>query len=252
MADQPLTVVPRHGLRREAIVQALIGDIFHGKFSAGQHLVTQELAERFQVSHTPIREALMTLGGIGLLTLQPNRGAVVRELTRRDVRDVCRVRRALECEAVREACGRIDPGLLRSLSREFTKLEGLKGRAGARAVAKARELDSRLHDSIMHAAKNACLTQELGRLKLLFRGLRDNSWDHETTRNDFERLAEEAREHKAIVEGLLAGDRRAAMTAMSRHIMSGITYWTRALPSRDSAAASNGQPPATVTLEALP
>src|SRR5207253_11519126 len=66
------------------------------------------LAARFGVSHTPIREALIELAGIGVVSLLPNRGAVVRPITARDVREVCQVRRALECLAVRQACGRID------------------------------------------------------------------------------------------------------------------------------------------------
>src|SRR5271168_5216366 len=90
-----------HGLRRRTIVQALLTEVFEGRLRAGQHLVTQELAERFGVSHTPIREALIALEGIGIIDLLPNRGAVVRQLTARDIREVCAVRRVLECEAAR-------------------------------------------------------------------------------------------------------------------------------------------------------
>jgi len=57
--------------------------------------------------------------------------------------------------------------------------------------------------------------QGLGRLKVLFRAFRDVSWQQEEERNDFHRLAEEAREHLAIVEGLLAGDSEAAAKAMA-------------------------------------
>ena len=59
---------------------------------------------------------------------------------------------------------------------------------------------------------------ELGRLKTLFRAFRDVAWEHDEARNDYHRLAAEAREHLAIVEALLAGDRQAAVAAMARHI----------------------------------
>jgi DNA-binding GntR family transcriptional regulator len=49
----------------------------------------------------------------------------------------------------------------------------------------------------------------LARLKTLFRAFRDVSWSYARSRNDFRRLAGEAREHLAIVEALLAGDGRA-------------------------------------------
>src|SRR3954452_9727678 len=105
-----------HGLRRQAIVQSLLTEVFEGRLRAGQHLVTQDLADRFGVSHTPIREALIAVAGIGIIDLLPNRGAVVRRVTARDVREICEVRRILECEAVRNACGRADPGQLDALA----------------------------------------------------------------------------------------------------------------------------------------
>jgi DNA-binding GntR family transcriptional regulator len=221
-------------LRREVIVESLLADIVHGRVLAGQHLVTQELADRFGVSHTPIREALIALGGIGLVTLQPNRGALVRQISAREVREVCRVRRALECEAVRGACGRIDRAELEKIRDELPRLRGLNGRANARSITKARDLDSRLHDLIARSARNQFLANELNRLKLLFRAFRDVAWEHDHAHNNFHRLAEEAAEHLAIVDALLTGDRPAAMTAMSRHLISGMKYWTRALPTTDA------------------
>ena len=114
-----------HGLRRQVIVESLLKDIVHGRLVPGQHLVAQALAERFGVSHTPIREALMALVGSGVVDLLPNRGAVVRRLTTVEVREIYQVRCALECEAVRTACGRIDPEELLAV-REA--LRGLIGR----------------------------------------------------------------------------------------------------------------------------
>jgi DNA-binding FadR family transcriptional regulator len=65
---------------------------------------------------------------------------------------------------------------------------------------------------------------------VLFRAFRDVSWQQEEERNDYHRLAEEAREHLAIVEGLIAGDAVAASDAMARHIRTGGRYWGRTMP----------------------
>jgi DNA-binding GntR family transcriptional regulator len=65
---------------------------------------------------------------------------------------------------------------------------------------------------------------------MLFRAFRDVSYVRHEARNDVRRLAEEAHEHLAIVEALLAGDPRGAARAMARHIQSGVKYWSRALP----------------------
>jgi DNA-binding GntR family transcriptional regulator len=227
----PETLNCHHGLRRQTIVESLLADVFQGRVRAGTHLVTQELALRFGVSHTPIREALIMLAGIGILDLVPNRGAVVLRVSPREVREVCQVRRALECEATRSACGRIDPGALRVLEADLKRLATLRPGRGKRFIAEARAVDSRLHDLIALACGNAFLCKELGRLQTLFRAFRDVAWQHDEARNDFHRLAEEGREHLAIVEALLAGDGRGAARAMALHIRSGARYWSRALPA---------------------
>ncbi len=219
-----------HGLRRQTIVQALIADVFQGRLRAGEHLVTQDLAQRFGVSHTPIREALVALAGIGIIDLLPNRGAVVRRVSARDVREVCQVRRVLECTATRNACGRIDLAALDAIARDLRRLQGIRNPSGTRFVEQARAVDSRLHDLIAASCGNNFLAEELGRLKTLFRAFRDVAWQRDEERNDFRRLHEEAHEHLAIVEALRDGDAHAAARAMARHIRSGAKYWTRACP----------------------
>jgi DNA-binding GntR family transcriptional regulator len=220
-----------HGLRRQAIVESLLTDVFEGRLSAGQHLVTQDLAVRFKVSHTPIREALVALAGIGIIDLLPNRGAIVRPVTSKDVREIAQVRRVLECEATRRACGRTDLGELESLAADLRRLVKASAKGGSRFIEEARATDSRLHDLVAASCGNDFLAAELSRLKILFRAFRDVAWAYVTARNDYRRLADEAREHLAIVEALLAGDAKEAARAMSRHIRSGVRYWSRAVPA---------------------
>jgi DNA-binding GntR family transcriptional regulator len=215
-----------HGLRRQAIVASLLADVFQGRLKAGRHLVTRELAGRFGVSHTPIREALIAMAGIGVIDLLPNRGAVVRKVSAREVREICQVRRVLECAAVRRACRRIDPAELKALN------AGLKPADRGRYIERARALDSRLHDRIAASCGNAFLAKELSRLKTLFRAFRDAAWEHDGAHNDYGRLDEEAREHLEIVDALASGDGPAAARAMSKHIMGGAVYWCRLIGDR--------------------
>ena len=226
------------GQRRQSIVESILKEIFQGRLRAGQHLVTQNLAERFGVSHTPIREALVALGGMGVVDLKPNRGAVVRSVTPKDIHEICDVRRTLECAAVRAACGRIDLAELQSLARDLQRLEGVKSPDRPRFIQRARDVDSRLHDLIASSCGNAFLANEIGRLKTLFRAFRDVAWEHDGARNDYRRLAAETREHLAIVRALESGDRREAARQMSRHIRSGGKYWSRACAEADSRGAA--------------
>jgi DNA-binding GntR family transcriptional regulator len=235
------TLNHHHGLRRQTIVQSLLADVFQGRLRAGEHLVTQELAQRFGVSHTPIREALITLAGIGIIDLLPNRGAIVRRVTPHEVHEVCQVRRALECAATRYACGRINLAALHALADDLRRMIARRSRSGTRYIAEARDVDSRLHDLIAESCGNAFLAQEITRLKTLFRAFRDVAWECSEARNDYHRLAEEAREHLAIVEALLANDVRTARRAMARHIRSGARYWSRALPVSANGNGINHQ-----------
>lgn len=214
-----------HGLRRQAVVRFVLTEVFQGRLRAGERLVTQALANRFGVSHTPIREALIELAGIGVVDLLPNRGAVVRRVTASDVREVCQVRRVLESLATRQACGRIDLATLHAVATEIGKLAAAD--RTPETAARARDLDSRLHDLIAASCGNTLLAAEITRLKTLFRAFRDVAWEREEARNDFHRIGVEAREHLAIVRALLDGDAAAARMAMARHIRSGERYWSR-------------------------
>jgi len=227
-----------HGMRRQTIVESLLADVFQGRLRTGEHLVTQQLAERFGVSHTPIREALLTLAGIGIIDLLPNRGAIVRQVSSNEVREVFQVRRVLECLATRCACGRIELYRLHAVAEDLRSLMSATAPRGARFIAQARAVDSRLHDLIAESCGNAFLGKELGRLKILFRAFRDVAWERDEARNDYHRLASETREHLAIVEALLAGEPKEAARAMSRHIRSGSKYWSRVLPDGKAKSAA--------------
>lgn len=241
-ASRPIRILAvDHGLRRQAIVESILANVFRGELRAGAHLVTQDLAERFGVSHTPVREALIALAGIGIIDLLPNRGALVRRVSAHEVREVCQVRRVLECEATRSACGRIDLKQLHELAGELRHLLEARNRTGSRFVAEARTLDSRLHDLIAESCGNVFLAKEIGRLKTLFRAFRDVAWERDEERNDYHRLAEESREHLAIVEALLTNDAKQAARAMARHIRSGVKYWSRALPRTEREKGRKGE-----------
>jgi len=212
-----------HGQRRNMVIASLLGDIFQGRLGAGEHLVIHALAKRYQVSPTPIREALVALEANGILDLVPNCGAIVRKVTAADVREICQVRRALECEAIREACGRIELAKLQELAETFRELQAAR-RPTQRFLARARQADSQLHDLVADASGNRFLAKQIGRLKLLFRAFRDVAWEYE---KDHLRIVSEAGEHLAIIEALLAGDAKAASRPMAQHIRSGSKYWSR-------------------------
>lgn len=224
-----------HGSKRSRIVQELLAQIVQGKIAAGTRLITQNLEKQFQTSATPIREALAELAGIGIIELLPNRGATVREVTRRDIKEVSQVRRALECEAIRLAVGKIDPQELLALKKELKQLVS-KSKTGKRFTQQAQKIDSQLHDLIANGSGNQYLIRELQRFSLLFRSFRDASWAKASPAIERARLIEEAIEHEAIVDALLKGDRRLAVAAMKSHIQSSARYWMTSHPQAPIAS----------------
>jgi DNA-binding GntR family transcriptional regulator len=230
------------GMRRQAIVRSLLTEVFQGRLHAGRRLVTQELAERFGLSHTPIREALIELAGIGIIDLLPNRGAVVRRVTGRDVREMYQVRCILECAATRRACGRIKVAELEELAADLRRFMAAATVSPGRVVHEARRTDNRLHDLIADSCTNAFLAQELGRLKTLFRAFRDIAWEQRDRGAVARRLVEECREHLAVVEALLGNQPKEAARAMARHITSGGKYWSQAIVSAARPAGPNDSP----------
>src|SRR5215216_1118325 len=90
-------------------------DIFRGKYAPGVKLYQEELGKRYGVSRTPIREALNRLAAQGLVIKQANRGALVRRLTRTDLRESYVVRAELEGFAAELAVAAVDEIILARL-----------------------------------------------------------------------------------------------------------------------------------------
>jgi DNA-binding GntR family transcriptional regulator len=117
----PTEPVARGNLRQQVTARLMSG-IFLGRFRSGQRLVVQHLAQTYQASPTPVREALVELATFGLVGLLPNRGAVVQPFGPRRS-EISQIRRLLEAEATRCASGRIPGGDLAALEEELNRLE---------------------------------------------------------------------------------------------------------------------------------
>ena len=79
--------------------------ISSGKLPPGTRLKERDLAERFELSRGPIREAVRALAYEGLVTVRPNRGAVVSSINAEDVLEVYVLRAVLGSVAIRQLIG---------------------------------------------------------------------------------------------------------------------------------------------------
>lgn len=107
------------GLNRETmsdrIRKQLSDDIVMGRYRPGQRLLPAELAETYNVSHIPVREALHSLEATGLVVSEPNRWIYVSRLSPKDLEQVLSVRKSLEALALRQAVDHVTPEVLADL-----------------------------------------------------------------------------------------------------------------------------------------
>ena len=223
------TVKCQHGGRREAIVELILEDIIQSLLSENDRLVTQKLSERYGVSHTPIREALITLSGIGLISLEPNRGAIVRSITEKYVREICDFRSILEKEAVKLACGNISQIQLYSMRERIERLIDVSEGMGVPAYEDARLLDNELHDLIANSCGNSFLCREIHRLKVLFRTFRNVGIKMDQAKYDHRKMVKDSQEHLAITNALIQDDRKDAVKQMGQHVEGAYKHWIQTL-----------------------
>jgi len=212
LAESPLF---DHGSRRERVVREILAGLFTGKYEAGQRMRVESLAEQFEVSATPVREALVELAGVGILDLQPNRGAVLRKFGPIEILELIQVRRILECEAVRCACERFAPFELTQLEQEFALLN-----SAARDecwLEMSRKLEVKFHDLIASRSGSQRLAHEIMRYSILFTALEDARHAKRKALANFSSL-DESEEHLEILRSMATRDPQGAANAMARRI----------------------------------
>ena len=108
----------KHSLS-DQITKILTDDILVGKIKCGSQLIETELQERFDVSRSPVREALLNLENIGLTEIIPRKGAYVKRITKKDVKENFPVRSRLEGLAAREAYSNLNKVTIFAMEKEL-------------------------------------------------------------------------------------------------------------------------------------
>jgi DNA-binding GntR family transcriptional regulator len=196
--------------KKDLVVDIIREGILSGELEPGARLLQDDLAERLQVSSTPVREALRQLESEGILQSSPNRGVRVAEVDLQAVREIYLIRAELEALATRMAVPRLQPGdlvRLRALQLEIEK--NIK----RQELSALRRLNFELHSRIYEAAG-------LPELLKLIRGLWTKfPWD--TLHVLPNRAHRSAQEHGRLIEALEAGNAELAGQRMRAHIESG-------------------------------
>lgn len=193
----------------ELVRRRILDAILANELRPGQLIQTGQLAQRYQVSRTPVREALGTLTRDGVVTVVPYRGYLVREITLEEARDIYYMRTVLEGAAAERAASRITAEQLDALS-ELCAPGELNGQAYTTAFD---EYFNDFHRGIAAAAGSPRLAHALEGLLRDVRRLQSLS-SHPPSPEQIER------EHEEIHAALRSRDPARARAAMDRHIRS--------------------------------
>jgi DNA-binding GntR family transcriptional regulator len=187
------------------MVAALIRElIITGELTAGQQLRQRDLAQRFGVSQTPVREAMRRLESEGLVIGDTHRGFTVVTPDDGPVEENFQIRAALESLGAALAARKIDEAGLAELDRLNEEMRVL-----ADDDARYAELNREFHFTLYQFSRSPLL---MSLMRLLWASLQGGPRVLRTH-------AESARQHDAILDALRAGDADAASALTHQHIM---------------------------------
>ncbi|SFB07449.1 DNA-binding transcriptional regulator, GntR family [Collimonas sp. OK607] len=195
--------------RSESLRETIEEMIAVGEFRPGQHLDETDLAIKFGVSRTPVREALIQLASMGIVVTRPRRGTVVAEIGPRQLVEMFEVMAELEA-----MCGRL-------AARRMSSEEHASLLAAHQACMEARDAhdpdtyfykNEAFHGAIYEGSHNAFLVaqaQSLQRRLRPYRRLQLRVRD---------RLNVSYQEHDGVVQAIIAGDSELTADLLRQHV----------------------------------
>lgn len=184
-------------------------DIITGHLLPRTMLSEQELSQRFGVSRTPVREALIKLAEENLVATYPQYGSFVSPITIAEVFDNQFVREAIECSAIERAIERAGENDAKALMRIMERQVMLEAAGDEETFFQA---DEQLHEYFLKLAGHPQAWRVVVNAKAQLDRVR-----HLTMRMP-KKLSSIIAEHRTIVDRFIAGDGAGAVEAMRTHL----------------------------------
>lgn len=212
MAEPRYLALPsftRRPSMREEVTDVLRGAIVSGEMRPGELYSAAGLGERFGVSATPVREAMLDLGKQGLVEVVRNRGYRVTVLSEADLDQITQIRQLLEPTASAEAVGHITDAELEALRALASAI--VDAAAGGDLVSYV-NADREFHLRLLAAAGNPRLVRIVDDLRAQTRlyGL--------SALVASGRLVDSAQEHVEMCDLIAAGDAKKLKKLMGTHL----------------------------------
>ena len=229
------TEPPRHWIKRqslpETLAQSLQERILNGEFKDGDPLVQETLAEEYDVSRMPVREALRQLEASGLVAMQTHRGAVVTAVPIEEIGELFDLRATLECEVLGHAVPRLAAEHVAGARTVLAQLEEAYRQGD---VSRWGGLNWQFHRSLYVAAGR---TQTLA----IIQGINlktDRYIRLQLQLTGAGAVADAETEHRELLRLSEAGDAKAAVAYLRKHISKAGRNLILALKQHRTAAAA--------------
>ena len=225
--QEKVSPISRRHLHDE-LVDRLRDYILAGQLPYDAKVPEKELCEYFGVSRTPLREALKVLAFEGLVTLNHNRGAVIRPLTIDDLNDAFPIYARLEALAGELACQKLRPADIDELRRLHDTMVNSFNRCDTRSLLAANE---QIHARIQAASQNRNLLHIIRCVSSRVRRARQSISLPKAC------LGSAIAEHERIMEALEKRDAAMLSAAICDHIGSTLRFFRDAWADQQEAAA---------------
>lgn len=197
----------KHQSLNDRIYKALREAIFRGDYKPGERLTEPGLAKLFGVSRNPIREVLRKLQSEGIVEIPPRKSARVAVYTVEEIEEIIELRAELEGLSAQFAAGRLTDETIEL----FQKLldDGQKA-AKKKDIGKLRQYNDEFHSLLSRSGKNRFLVDYISTLR------ERTLWLFEKVKGD--RSIESWNEHIAVLEAIIASDKKLAALLNARHV----------------------------------
>ena len=192
------------GLRR-----SLESDIVGGALPPGARLDETQLAQRFGVSRTPVREALLQLSAGGLIEMRPRQGATVTKVSPKRLFEMFEVMSALEAQCARLAAQRMTAEERRTLQAAF---DACREAANAGSADEYYDANQLFHEAIYRGSHNAFLEEQTLALRNRLAAYR------RTQLSGGRRIPASLAEHGTVLAAILEDRDDDAADAMRAHV----------------------------------
>jgi DNA-binding GntR family transcriptional regulator len=192
----------------EELQHTLESQIVGGLLKPGARLDEAELCERFQMSRTPVREALKALAGIGLVDMRGQKGASVARLSVSTLIEMFQVMSQLEGLCARYAARRSTDEQRTQLARVHERLEQIADGDHSRFY----DVNQEFHDALYDASNTSYLASQTRMLRKRLRVYRQYVTHHPG------RMTATIVEHAGILQAIARRDAEAAFNAASSHV----------------------------------